>query len=287
MIGMMSCSKCISHWSGMAVVIIMTLLVLTFPANAGQTQGSVLVFAGSGTNLPIVRVLAKEFEKRHPGVRIDVPASIGSSSGIKAAADGAIALGLTSRALKESEKKQGLEVIAFARTPIIIGVNQSVAEKNISYAEIIDIYRGKKNRWQNGREIIVLTREPSDSSIEAMNSVIPGFRETYEESQKSKRWITLIKDLEMNETLARTTDAIGFSDLGAIKIEGHRIKPLAVNGVSPAVNNLESGAYPLFKPLLFVFHKERIPPAAGKFIAFVRSKEGAKIMRANGYLPEK
>jgi phosphate transport system substrate-binding protein len=265
----------------------MTLLVLTFPANAGQTQGSVLVFAGSGTNLPIVRVLAKEFKKRHPGVRIDVPASIGSSSGIKAAADGAIALGLTSRPLKESEKKQELEVIAFARTPIIIGVNQSVAEKNISYAEIIDIYRGKKTRWQNGREIIVLTREPGDSSIEAMNSVVPNFREVYEESQKSRRWITLIKDLKMNETLARTTDAIGFSDLGAIKIEGHRIKPLAVNGVSPAVNTLESGAYPLFKPLLFVFHKERLPPAAGEFIAFVRSKEGAKIMRANGYLPEK
>ena len=281
------CIDCIRRWGGIPAFAVLALLILACPATGGQAPGSTMVFAGSGSNLPAIRVLAKEFEKQNPGVRIDVPASIGSSSGIRAAADGAIAIGLVSRPLKESEKGLGLEAVTYARTPLIIGVHPGVAEENISYAEIIDIYRGKKSRWQNGSDIIVLTREPGDSTIEMMSRVAPGFREVYEESQKAKRWTTLLKDLEMNQTLAKTPDAIGFSDLGALTVERHRIKPLRVNGVAPALKNLENGSYTLMKPLMFVFHKEKLPPAAAKFIAFVRSKEGARILRENGYLPER
>lgn len=67
-----------------------------------------LVFAGSGANLAIVRLLAKEFQKSYPQITINVPDSIGSSAGIKAAADQAISIGLISRSLKDKEKSWGL-----------------------------------------------------------------------------------------------------------------------------------------------------------------------------------
>lgn len=265
----------------------LVLLFLTCPALAAPQGETGFLVAGSGTNLPIMRLLAKAFEKRHPGVRIEVPPSIGSTSGIRAAADGAVAIGLVSRQLKESEKSLGLQVVPYARTPLVIGVNPSVAEKDITYGDIIDIYRGKKNRWQSGRNIVVLTREPGDSSIEVLARMVPGFAEVYAESQKANRWTTLMKDLEMNQSLAFTPEAIGFSDLGSLTVEEHRIKPLRVNGVAPTVKNLENGSYPLMKPLLLVFSRERIPAAAREFIAFVRSRDGARLLRANGYLPEK
>ena len=254
---------------------------------AGQSPPEKLIFAGSGTNLPIIRVLAQAFQKKQPDVTIDVPASIGSTSAVRAAADGAVAIGLVSRPLKEKEQRLGLEVVTFARTPLVIGVHPGVAEDNITYAEIIDIYRGKKTSWKNGKGILVLTREPGDSTIEVMDKGVPGFREVYDESQKAKRWTTVFKDLEMDHTLARTPNAIGYSDLGALKVEHHQIKPLKVNGVAPTLKNVENGTYTLVKPLMFVYHKEKIPAAAREFLAFVRSKEGAKIMRTNGYLPEK
>jgi len=275
------------HWCAVAPAVVLVLLVLTCPALAARQGGTSLVVAGSGTNLPIMRLLAKAFEKRHPGVRIDVSASIGSTGGIRAAADGAVAIGLVSRQLRESEKGLGLQVVPYARTPLVIGVNPSVAEKDITYGEIIDIYRGKKIRWESGRDIVVLTREPGDSSIEVMGRMVPGFSEVYAESQKANRWTTLLKDLEMNQSLARIPDAIGFSDLGSLMVEGHRIKPLRVNGVAPTVKNLENGSYRLEKPLLFVFSRERIPAVAREFISFVRSGDGARLIRANGYLPEK
>lgn len=272
---------------GVPVLAFLALLALSVPAAAGPAPGATLVFAGSGTNLPIVRVLARAFEKRHPGVRIEVPASIGSTSGIRAAADGAIAIGLISRPLKESEKGLGLDVVTYARTPLVIGVHPAVAEDDVSYAEIVDIYRGKKNRWKDGSGIIVLTREPGDSTIEVMDRGVPGFRAAYDESQQAKRWTVLLKDLEMDEVLAKTPYAIGFSDLGALTVERHRIKPLRVNGVAPTLANVQGGKYPLVKPLMFTFHREKLPPAAKEFLAFVRSKEGARLMRLNDYLPEK
>jgi len=287
MIGISESSNSIRRVAGNTACALLTLLALSWPVLAGQAPGTTLVIAGSGTNLPIIRVLAKAFQRTHPGISIDVPASIGSTSGIRAAADGAIAIGLISRPLKENEKGLGLDVVTYARTPLVIGVHPSVAEENISYAGIVDIYKGKKRSWQDGGDIVVLTREPGDSNIEMMTNGAPGFREAYEESRKSKRWTVLLSDLEMNQTLARIPHAIGFSDLGSLMVERHRIKALKVNGVAPTLRNIQEGKYPLIKALMFVFRKEKLPPTAREFLVFVRSKEGAGILKANGYLAEK
>jgi phosphate transport system substrate-binding protein len=266
---------------------LLATMVMAAGHAAAATSSSRLIFAGSGTNLPIVRVLAQAFRKSHPGVTIEVPTSIGSAGAIQAAADGAIAIGLISRPLKEKEKVLGLTVRNYARTPMIIAVHPSVAENNITYDELLDIYRGKKKTWGDGRDIVVLTREPGDSSIEVMEKVIPGFTEVYAESQQARRWTTLHKDLAMNETLAKTSHAVGMSDMGAVTVERHGIKPLKVNGIAPTVKNLQHGTYPLHKTLAFAYRKDRLPEGAGLFIDFVRSKEGMRILRANGYLPEK
>jgi len=287
MVGMTRNSHNLCRGSRALVLAVVTLLLLPWPARAGQLPVTSLIFAGSGSNLPITRVLAQAFQRSHPGISIEVPASIGSSSGIRAAADGAIAIGLISRPLKASEKGLGLEVITYAHTPLVIGVHPNVAEENISFAEINAIYQGTKRTWRDGAEIVVLTREPGDSTIEVLTKSVPGFGAVYEESMQVKRWSVLLNDLEMVRFLAKTPHAIGFSDLGALTIEKQRIKPLKVNGVAPTLENARTGKYPLVKPLLFVYHQEKLPPAAKEFLAYVRSPEGARILRANGYLPEK
>lgn len=268
------------------ILTILSLLALVRPAIAGPEPGTTLLFAGSGSNLPIIRVLVQAFQRSHPGISIEVATSIGSGGGIRAAADGAIALGLSSRPLKENEKGLGVDVITYAHTPIVIAVHPGVAEEEISFAEIIDIYRGKQRTWRDGAEIIVLTREQGDSTIEVLIKLVPGFEAVYKESMQAERWAVLLTDLEMVQFLTKTSHAIGFSDLGALTVERQQIKPLRVNGVAPTLENAQTGKYPLVRPLIFVYHKERIPPAAREFITYVRSQEGARILLANGYLPE-
>jgi len=241
--------------------------------------------AGSGTNLPITRALVQAFEQSHPELKIEVPSSIGSKGGIQAAAEGAITLGLASRPLKAKELALGVSAVPYAKTAVVIGVHPSVRDNNITFDDLVNIYRGSKTQWRDGREIIVLSREPGDSSNEVLEEQVPGFQFVYEQSQQAKRWITLFTDQDGNRALASTPYAVGLSDLGAITVEQLPIKPLKVNGIAPTLENLQTGQYPLVKTLFFVLPPTELPADVQAFIDFVGSDEGAKILRANGYLP--
>lgn len=271
--------------SALWFVVAIAALALSVQALAGPPPAGPLIFAGSGTNLLITRRLAEAFGRAHPAIPIEVPASIGSTGGIRAAAEGAIAVGLTSRPLREKERGLGLTVLPYARTAVVIGAHPSVVDDGITFEDFVNIYKGTKAAWKDGREIVVLTREPGDSSIEVLEQEVPGFKEAYAESHRAKRWTTLFTDQESNRTLARTHYAIGLTDMGAISAEGLAIKVLKVNGVSPTPENVGSGKYPLVKSLRFVFPKDKLPGGAKAFLDFVRSKEGEKILRASGYLP--
>ena len=90
----------------------------------------------------------------------------------------------------------------------------------------------------------------------------------------------------MEQVLARTPHTIGFVDIGTIAAERvSSIKVLRFNGVSPTLENVSNGKYPLVKDLAFVFRKDRLPDNAKAFLNFIQSREGEKILRANAYLP--
>ncbi len=256
------------------------------PQTSQNPRAAQLTFAGSGVSLEITRILAKQFQKTHPEIKINVPASIGSSGAIQAVADGAIAVGMISRPLKEKEKTLGLTVIAFARTPLAFAVHPSVVDNNITSAQLLDIYQGKNTYWLDGREIIVLTREPGDSSILILEQKIKGFKQVYTDSQKNERWTTLYKDRQMNQQLEKTPLTLGIADVGTITSEKKlsSIKTLKFNSIAPTTENVAKGQYPLVKNLYFVFHPSKVSPEAKEFINFVKSRAGAKILTANSYL---
>lgn len=253
-----------------------------------ESSSGHLVFAGSGVNLQIVRLLAEAFKKSHPDEfqKIDVPATIGSTGAIRAAADGAITVGLISRPLKEQEKKLGLTVIPYAQTATAIATHPSVAEDRITSSELIQIYKGTKSHWQDGQHIVVLSRQEGDSFIVLLKEKIPKFKEVFVDSNYAKLWNILYKDQDMERVLAKTPHTIGFVDIGTITAERvSSVKVLRFDGVSPTLENVSNGKYPLVKDLAFVFRKDRLPANAKTFLNFIQSKEGENILRANAYLP--
>lgn len=178
----------------------------------------------------------------------------------------------------------GLTVVPYARTGIVIGVHPSVVDDGITSKELIQIYQGTKSRWQDDQKIVVLTREPGDSSLAVLEQKIPEFKQVYAESQRIKRWTTLYTDQEMSQTLEKTPYAIGISDLGAITTGQLPIKALKIDGIYPTLKNLTSGKYSLVRSLSFVFLQDKLPAKAKTFLDFVQSNEGKKILKANGYL---
>lgn len=267
------------------LLVALTLAVLTARANAAEAPARPLVFAGAGGHLALMRVLVEAYGKVRPEVKIDVPASIGSSGAIRAATEGAISVGLISRPLKDDEQKLGLTVLPYARNVVVIGAHRTVPDDGITSEDLVHIYKKAKTSWQDGHDIVVLTREPGDSTILVVEKGLPGFKEAYTESQQARRWTTLYTDQEMNRLLANTPYAIGFSDLGAITVERLPIKVLKVNGITPTEEHVRSGQYPLVRQMAFIFRQDKLSPEAKAFIDFARSAAGEAVMRANGYLP--
>jgi phosphate transport system substrate-binding protein len=244
-----------------------------------------LVAAGSGTGLLATSLLAEAFEQSHPGIRIAVHGGIGSAATLRAVSDGFVAVGLLSQCLRDRAKTQGLTVLPYARTAIVCGVHQTLAEDEITSAELVQIYHGVKTYWRDGREIVLLTREPGASSIEVLEQQVPGFTAAYQASRLYGHSITLYSDQEVNRVLARMPSGLGFTDLGILTGQHLPIKVLRFNGVLPTPSNIRSGLYPLVKTLSFAFVREKLSDTAVAFLEFAQSKVGEKILRANGYLP--
>jgi phosphate transport system substrate-binding protein len=273
------------RWACAKAAALVLALATLWPAPAPAAEPQPLIFAGAGANLPITRVLVAAFSLRHPDLRIEIPPDIGSAGAVKAVAAGAIALGLVTSPLGGDESRLGLSVVAYARTAIAISVHASVKDANVTYDDLNGIYSGTKSRWGNGRPIAVLTREPGDGSIQTLQQRIPGFKEAYARGLAAKRSIVLFSDLQMSETLARTPNGIGLSDMGAITADNLPLRVLSVSGVFPLPQHVLSGKYELVKTLAFVHKRERLDPRVKTFIEFARSRDSVGVLRLNGYLP--
>ena len=241
-----------------------------------------LRMAGSGSNLPLTRALSSSFslaESQHAVVH----ASIGSGGGIQALLDGVIDIALVSRPLREGEREQGLVAIPYARVPVVVAVHASVPDARITRAELVEIFDGTRRTWSDGSPIVVLQREPGDSSHTAIDRLLPAFAEANAHAYETERWRVLYRDDAMREALADTSGAIGLFGEGAIPTS-MPIKALAIDDVLPSPETVQSGAYPFHKDFAFVTRGPPQGPAAA-FIAFALSSEGHRIIATNGALP--
>lgn len=259
-------------------------LTVSQPIAAQEDGRKEWVLAGSGTNSLITQTLAKAFMDRHPNILMKVIPSIGSTGGIKAVHRGKIALGLASRPFRGIEQTWSLKTRTYARTVVVFGANSAVPDDNLSTQDVIDIYSGKRSKWNNGSTIVVLVREEGDSGAEVLMKAIDGFKDILENAWRSGIWRIEYHDDECNKTIERIKNAVGWTDLGSIQLGNHKIKPLKFNGVSPAAETLVSGKYPLYKELSFVY-QEPLPDPLKKFVAFVGSTEGKELILKNGYIP--
>jgi len=240
--------------------------------------------AGSGSNLPLIRELVAAFQASHPAARIVVHPSIGSGGGARATRDGAVDLGLVSRALSPAERGGDLVVIPYARSAVVVAASPGVADTDLRSRDLVAIYDGARMRWRDGARILVLQREQGDSGHQAVSRRVPGFAEVNERAWRESRWRVLYSDRAMQEALLAADDAIGLFDLAAITVERLPLRVLQIDGVAPSPETVASGAYPFVKDLAFV---SRGAPhgLAAAFVAFVRSEQGRAVTRGAACLP--
>jgi phosphate transport system substrate-binding protein len=260
------------------------LLVLALPGPA--RSGEELRLGGTGTALGTMRELAAAYMRAHPGSTVTVLPSIGSGGAIKAAAAGAIDVGLTGRRLEADERGLAVRELEYARTPLVFIAGPKVGIENLTTAELVRIYRGELERWPGGERVRLVMRPRVDVDHEHLRALSPEMAAALEAAFSREGMLSASTNQECNEIVARTPGAIGPSSLTQVITEPLPVKVLAWNGVAPTVENVARGKYPVTKPL-YVIVRPAPSAAVRSFLVFLSSAEARSIIARTGNLPSR
>jgi phosphate transport system substrate-binding protein len=267
--------------SGRLLLFFTLNVIIMSPAIALTAE--VIKIGGTGAALGPMKQLAAAFEKSNPGIKVVVLPSMGSRGAVKAIAQKAIDIGILGRPLNDDEAGRGESAVQFAKTPFIVIANKDVGVDDISMKDIVKIYRGDMLRWPDGNRIRIPLRPDFDASTLILRKISPEMSAAVDMARS--RLGTLKADTDQNNAsvIQETSGAVGFSALSLVLSEKRKVKILRLDGVAPSLNNLSNGTYPLFVPLFTVTKKEA-SEGVRKFLNFLRSGEGKRILAQNGCL---
>ncbi|MEW6427055.1 MAG: ABC transporter substrate binding protein [Thermodesulfobacteriota bacterium] len=243
--------------------------------------GQEITVSGTGDSEELLRIVAADLERTLEGGKVRVPASNGSSGGIRQLVEGAVDLARIARPLRPEEEKEGLVYRPFARTPVVFAVHPSMRWlTSLSPAQIVAIYRGELTDWKEvggspGR-IYPITREEGDSSLTVVKETFADFPVP---APAAKICYTTPKAAEMTGSYPNT---IAFLPLSAATAAGLHI--LALDTIAPSMENVNGGSYPLIIPLAVV-HRRDIKGLANRFVAHLFSDPCRRLIVEHGAFP--
>ena len=259
-------------------------LTLCFVFAPMSAAAATIRAGGTGSALGTVMILADAFQASRPDTKINVMPALGSSGGIKAVTEGKLDIGLSARALKPAERAQGLAEREIGRTPLVLASMRSHAGFTLS--EVAGIFSGTLKTWPDGSPLRPILRPEADTETQLLRAISPEIDRALTIARARQGVHTAITDQDSADAIERVPGALGTTTLALILSERRKIKILPINGAAPSVSALARGTYPYFKPLYFVTPHDASEPARA-FIAFIQSKQGAKILSDNGYLLSK
>lgn len=249
--------------------------------NDGQNSGDAAVSGkvstdGSTSMEKVIGALGESFQQNNSGVNFTYNPT-GSGSGITAVSEGRCDIGLSSRALKDEEKAQGLEETTLALDGIAIIVNPKSKVSDLSLEEIAKIYTGEITNWSevggSDGEIVLIGREAGSGTRDGFESITKT-----EDSCKYRQELTSTGDVIT--TVSQNPNAIGYASLAAVQ---NSVKAVSVNGIKPSESTVKSGKYVVQRPFVLVTKKgTKLSDAAQKFFDYATSKDAAEIISKAG-----
>lgn len=240
---------------------------------------------GTGACEVLLQGVAEAFNARHPESRVTVPPSIGTVGAMRVVLSDQAVLVRVARPLTKEEKEQGLAYRPFARDMVIFAVGSKVPVRNITTAQLVEIYSGRITSWQAlggpNAPIRLLLRQPGDSSLLVIQKHIEAFRNiSFHPAAK-----LAYTDNKMLDLLQKYHHGIGWLTFSALKKSQSPLHPLVLDGVSPTPENARSQQYSLLEEYALVFKENRLDALATSFLNFLFSPEGQKVMEQFGAVP--
>ena len=252
------------------------VMMLSVLAGCSSKETASVSTDGSTSMEKVINTLGEAFVENNKGVNFTYNPT-GSGSGITAVKEGRCDIGLSSRALKDSEKSNGLEetVLAYDGIAIIVHPDNPVAD--LSVEQIAKMYTGEITNWKDvggeDREIVLIGREAGSGTRDGFETITDT-----KDSCKYRQELTSTGDVIT--TVSQNPNAIGYASLSAVK---DTVKALTVNGVAPSEATVKDGSYQVQRPFVLVTMKDReLSKTAQKFFDYVTSPEVNDLITSAG-----
>ncbi len=262
-----------------SVILLLALLAAARDSRAGEP----VRVAGTGGAVAAMTRLAVEAAIQDPSLAVRVLPSLGSTGAIKALADGALDLAIIARPLRATERALGIAGWKLARSPLLFAVGPGVEASDLTTDDLVAIYLGTRLTWPDGQRLRLVLRQDTDADTGILRTLSPGMSAAVEAAGRRPGMLVAVSNTECNEILARMPGALGPSSLIQLRSELRPLRALRLNGVEPTLENLESGRYPLEKPLHVAF-RSPAPEGVRKFVAFLASPRARALLRELGAL---
>ena len=234
---------------------------------------------GSTSMEKVIGALGEAFMEANSGVNFTYNPT-GSGSGITAVSEGRCDIGLSSRALKDSEVASGLVGTVLAHDGIAVIVNPANTVEDLDIETIAKIYTGEITNWSEvggaDAEIVLVGRE-------AGSGTRSGFEELTETVDKCKYRQELTSTGDVITAVAQNPDAIGYASLASVK---DSVKALKVAGVTPTEETVKDGTYLIQRPFVLVTKEGvALSPVAQAFFDYATKGQANDIITASGVVP--
>ena len=234
---------------------------------------------GSTSMEKVIGALGEAFMEANSGVNFTYNPT-GSGSGITAVSEGRCDIGLSSRALKDSEVASGLVGTVLAYDGIAVIVNPANTVEDLDIETIAKIYTGKITNWSEvggaDAEIVLVGRE-------AGSGTRSGFEELTETVDKCKYRQELTSTGDVITAVAQNPDAIGYASLASVK---DTVKALKLAGVTPSEETVKDVTYLIQRPFVLVTKEGvELSPVAQAFFDYATKGQANDIITASGVVP--
>lgn len=250
-----------------------------FIASAGTAHafsGNPLRVGGTGSANELLNALGREFQKLAPNARLSLVPGLGSGGGIQATRDNALDLSVSGRPLKPEELGP-LVAVHFARSPFVFATSLAKPAAQAS-SQLARMIADPTAKWPDGTPLRVILRPRAESDTGLVARHYPEIGKAVDLARKRPEVPVAVNDQD-NATMAERLQGslIGIS-LVQLTLEKRNLRPLQLDGKAPTLANLERGQYQVARDFYLV-HAAEPSSDVRSFVAFIRSPDGAKVLR--------
>jgi phosphate transport system substrate-binding protein len=272
-------------------IIVLLMLSVAFIAGAAFMQQTKITVKGSDTLVILAQRWAEIYMKNNPQTSIQVTGG-GSGVGIAALINGTTDIATSSRPIKSTEVEKlkaryntlGIEVPC-AKDGITIFLNESNKVNELTLKQLSDIYQAKITNWKqvggDDATIKLYGRENSSGTYTF-------FKDEVIKGDYAASCQTLPGTAAVVNAVKKDKYGIGYGGAAyAAGVKHCMVKKDANSqGIVPTAETIAKNEYPITR-YLYMYLRNRPSGETKKYIDWILSPEGQKIITEVGYFPVK